>query len=643
MNFFQHQEAARGLTRRLVVLFAAAVVAIVVAVDAVVVVLLTFAERSAEYQLVVGGPSQAHNGAIVVTSVAVLCLIAVASLYKTRMLSAGGGAVAISLGGERIPARTTDPLRKRLLNVVEEMAIASGVPVPEVYVLEGEEGINAFTAGHTPATAAITVTRGALENLNRSELQAVVAHEFSHVLNGDMRLNTRLMGLLFGILVIALTGQFALRIASRSGGRKNGGAVAALLAFAFAVMMIGYIGLLFGRLIQAAVARSRERLADASAVQFTRDPHGLRDALVKIGALASGSRLHDVDAEQVAHLLFAPGSKRWFATHPSLEARIRTLDPRFQPSEFAKVRSALLVRKQADEVEPEVSQSTTRDRLTKLVAANIAIAPAALSQLVAAPSATKIAIAQTLRASLPPAVDTAAHDVAGATAMLLALALDEDANLRAQQLQVIETRLGSETAERVRQSLAVTGELEVLQRQPALLHVLPPLRELTRDERTRLLACLNGLLQLVGAISVEKYALRKLAQVHLYDATAAPRPTGSAALQGNEAELALLLAVLAKAGHSDPQPARRAYEAGLQLLLPGARPEYSPPVNWAVPLDLALNKLDRLMPAAKELLLQALVKTIAHDEMLAVAESELLRAVCAALHCPVPPLVAAAE
>jgi len=638
MNFFEQQAEARRLSRRLVALFIAAVVAIVIAVDAVVVVALTISERSHDYRMALDAPAAAHSGAIVFTSMVVLAVIAIASLYKSSVLSAGGAAVASSVGGERVLANTSDPLRKRLLNVVEEIAIASGVPMPEVFVLENETGINAFAAGNAPANAAIAVTRGALENLERSELQGVIAHEFSHVLNGDMRLNTRLIGLLFGILVVALAGRFVLRFAPR-GDRKNGGAMAALLAAGLAVMVIGYVGLFFGRLIQSAVARSRERLADASAVQFTRDPLGLRGALVKIGALDAGSQLHDAEAEEVAHLLFAPGTQRWFATHPPLLARIRALDPNFQPREFDQARAALAARQSVVEVETATTQPRAREQLDKLIGGAIAMDSGTLNRLVAAPGAEHIAIAQTIRASLPPEMVSAAEDTTQATAMLFALALDEDAALQAQQLQFIATQLGQSLAERVTSSLSAIRSLAAVQRQPALMRSLSTLRQLSRDERTRLLTCLSGLLQRSGQLSIDKYALRKLAQVHLYDTLNAPPAQGQASLQGSEVELALLLAVLAQAGHSDIHQARQAYEVGMQLLFPRARPEYAVPTNWAPQLDLALNKIDRLMPAAKELLLQAMHKTIAHDEIFTVHEAELLRAVCAALHCPLPPLM----
>jgi Zn-dependent protease with chaperone function len=351
MNFFQHQEAARRASRRLVILFALGVLAVVVAINIVVLYVLATAEQ---HGVVLTNPELRHTGflpdfaawaaarpgTILVTTLVVLGVIGLASLYKTVVLGGGGGVVARSLGGVRISPDTTDPQQRRLLNVVEEMAIASGVPMPEVYLLEQESGINAFAAGHNPANAAIGVTRGTITTLNRAELQGVIAHEFSHILNGDMRLNLRLMGLLFGLLVIAMIGRTVLRLGSGSRNSKDKG-LGPVMVVAFAVLIIGYVGLFFGRLIQAAISRHREQLADASAVQFTRDPTGLRGALVKIGALSSGSRIANPEVEEVAHMLFAPGMRRMFATHPALEDRIKAIDPQFDPKEFDRVRARM--------------------------------------------------------------------------------------------------------------------------------------------------------------------------------------------------------------------------------------------------------------------------------------------------------------
>lgn len=260
----------------------------------------------------------------------VLLVILGASALKTMQLRSGGGVVARSLGGRQVDPGTKDAAERRLLNVVEEMALASGTPIPEVYVLDNEQGINAFAAGHSPHDAAIGVTRGCIDTLNRDELQGVIAHEFSHILNGDMRLNVRLIGILFGILVLAILGEGLMRSALWSGGaRRNSKDNSAMvfLVLGLAVMAIGYIGVLFGRLIQSAISRQREFLADASAVQFTRYPDGIANALIKIGA--GGSRLQSEHAQETAHMFFASGIKQHFgggfATHPPLHSRIRAI------------------------------------------------------------------------------------------------------------------------------------------------------------------------------------------------------------------------------------------------------------------------------------------------------------------------------
>jgi len=274
MDFFARQAATRRQSRWMVVLFIVAVIAIVIAIDLVVVTTVAVLSLEDGGLLATQDMSLARYPAVVVLStIVVLGTIGIASLTRTVTLAAGGSKVAEQLGGTRVGADTTDPLRRRLRNVVEEMAIASGVPVPQVYVLDREAGINAFAAGYSPANAAIAVTRGALVHLNRDELQGVIAHEFSHVLNGDMRLSTRLIGLLFGLTMIAMIARTILRFSPRSSGRKGGGGIFVIYAAALVVLLLGWIGLFFGRLIQAAVSRNRESLAEASTVQFT--PFGL--------------------------------------------------------------------------------------------------------------------------------------------------------------------------------------------------------------------------------------------------------------------------------------------------------------------------------------------------------------------------------
>ena len=320
MNFFERQAAARRSSMRLVVLFALAVLGIVLAVD------------FAAY-LAYGGGEPAEVGALLVfSSVVTLAIIGLGSLYRIATLRGGGEAVALQMGGVLVAGNSTDTQLRRLRNVVEEIAIASGVPVPKIYVLEHEAAINAFAAGYAPSDAVVAVTRGALDRLNRDELQGVIAHEFSHILNGDMRLNIRLIGVLFGILMLGLIGRHVLEL-----GRGRGKGAGAVMAAALIAMVVGYIGLFFGRMIKAGVSRTRESLADAAAVQFTRQTAGLAGALKKIAGLGEGSKLNvRGDAEEVSHMLFGDGVgfSGLFATHPPLLARIQALEPQFRAEQL---------------------------------------------------------------------------------------------------------------------------------------------------------------------------------------------------------------------------------------------------------------------------------------------------------------------
>ncbi len=637
MNFYARQANAHRQTRLLIVLFVLAVMAIVMAVNFVVltVVAISDSEHPALPDTAWIGT---RPGTVVLTSLLVLAVVGLASLYKTMLLRSGGGVVAKSLGGDRVDRSTSDPLRRRLHNVVEEMAIASGVPMPEVYVLEHEGAINAFAAGHSASNAAIAVTRGALERLNRAELQGVVAHEFSHILNGDMRLSLRLMGLLFGLLVIGLIGRTALRFSSHSSGNRKGG-VALIALAAVAVMILGYIGVFFGRLIQAAVSRQREGLADASAVQFTREPEGLKGALVKIGGLDLGSRLQTVRVDEVAHMLFAPGMSRLFATHPPLIERIRALDPSFKEAEFAGVDSG-----------PQIDSQVMGDQLTSeslpqldaefgALTSSVAAKPRTIAQLVGNPGTPQVRVAQALTQTLPPELLSNLEAPGRALGMLLALVLDPKSEVRSRQLEIVKERLGARALGLIEQAESAAAQLEPFQRLPMLQTLFPSLRRLTRDSRARIVEGLDRLVRVDGRIEIFEYALGTLARIYLQDELQPATTNRTLKIDQVRVELQTVFSTLAEHGSADVTQARRAYEIGMHHLLPEIRPPYQPVPGWAPALDRALKCLDRLPPAGKEQLVEALVKTIALDQQLTVEESELLRVVCASIHCPLPPLM----
>ncbi|HET7843800.1 MAG TPA: M48 family metallopeptidase [Xanthomonadales bacterium] len=649
MNFFEHQAQARRSSKRLVLLFLLAVVAMVLAIDAAVVIAFEFINDKREH--VAEGPLLArYGGALAATSIIVLLTVALSSLYKTAKLRSGGGVVARSLGGTLITSENTNPAYRRLRNVVEEIAIASGVPVPELYVLEQEPGINAFAAGWSPSDAAVTVTRGALDHLNRDELQGVIAHEFSHVLNGDMRLNIRLMGILFGILVIGVVArEFLLR--SRVGNNKNAGAI---VLVALAVMIIGYVGLFFGRLIKAGISRQREYLADASAVQFTRQNLGIAGALKKIGALAEGSKFQAANGEEVSHMLFGDGVgySALFATHPPLAERIKRIQGgRFDPRELDDMARSFAQRgigggegasealAAADGVAAGFSggaaagpTTTGRER--------VQVTPDGVVQQVARPTNDDYMTAAQIAAAIPERLRTLAYMREYCAELVLALALDPDPTVRATQLEVLGNTLGGGSASQVAKLAEETDALHPLQRLPLAALAFPSLRRHPRAELERFVQVLTALIHADGRIHLTEYCLAKLVALQVTESLD-PSRVRAGKLKTTELrdEIAAVMAVLALHGAIDANDAERAYLAGVAVALPSGAPPFAPAEDWPTALDGTIAKMQQLSPAAKQLVVEGLVRTMSHDNQVTVPEAELLRTVCSALHCPLPPQI----
>jgi len=358
---------------------------------------------------------------------AVSMLILFGSLFKTLSLSGGGTTVAEMLGGRLVPQGSTEPRERQLLNVVEEMAIAAGMPIPKVYLLN-EQSINAFAAGMSPADAVIGVTEGTLSRLTRDELQGVIAHEFSHIFNGDMRLNIRLIGILHGILLIGLIGYFILRSLRFSGSRnsKSSGGIAAFAALGLGMMVIGYTGTFFGQWIKATVSRQREYLADSSAVQFTRNKDSIAGALKKIGGVSYGSYLNTPAAPQYSHAYFAQGVKGFFgsvfATHPPLEDRIKRIDPHWD-GEFIHSEAV-------QALPPEALRSKAPRSTAEKIAVTTAIlssAEQAISQ-VGTLNEENIEYVHQLIMAMPATLRTASQDAFSARALVYAILLHNQKN-----------------------------------------------------------------------------------------------------------------------------------------------------------------------------------------------------------------------
>jgi Zn-dependent protease with chaperone function len=650
-DFFERQDAARRSTKWLVGMFLLGAIGIVGATAAVGVI----AAEAARDRTHESGASMTSLGVTeesialgIMAGLASLVLIIGGSTYKVAALSGGGNVVAEGLGGRRVFPDTTDPVERRLLNVVEEMALASGVPVPPVFLLSEEEGINAFAAGYSPSDAVVAVTRGTAERLSRDELQGVVAHEFSHILNGDMRLNIRLIGILHGILLIGLIGRILLRLASNSGSRsgKDGkGAAAYIGLIGVALMVLGYVGTLVGNLIKAAVSRQREFLADASAVQFTRNPGGLAGALKRIGAAITGSSLKAPNAAEASHMFFAQGVWEGFtgltATHPPLEDRIRRLDPQWDgtypaepvtPAQFSKGRGrgAALVG------EPATAAMSGEDSSEFVPVTVVAHA----ADQVGDPSEAHRSYAAALVASLLVPVLQAVHEPYGARAVLYGLLLDRKPEIRERQLSRLEQLATADMPALTQKLLPYLDLLDVRARLPLVDLALPSLRAMSPTQYRQFMSCFKELVAADNRLGLFEWTLYRIVLRHLrpqFENTAAP-PTAYYGLQRMGPQCSVLLSTLA---HADNRrgDAPAAFARGAAKL-PGVKVSLLAPEQCGLEaLSRSLDDLARVADKKRRHLVDACAACICADREVTVAEAELLRGVCDMLNCPMPPLL----
>lgn len=632
MNFFEHQAQARKQSRWLIFLFILAVLAIVAAINLVVLVVVGFAGWEPQQgPRSVADLAVSHMPLMAGAAIGSIAVIGLASLFKTASLRSGGGQVARQLGATLVDADTRDPLRRRLRNVVEEIALASGVPVPEIYVMDQESGINAFAAGYTPSDAAVAVTRGALEKLNRNELQGVIAHEFSHILNGDMRINIRLMGTLFGILMLALIGRRVLihsHFAGRTSRDKN---AAVILAVAFSLMAVGYIGLFFGRWIKAAVSRQREYLADASAVQFTRDPDSIGGALKKIAVYSDASYLN-ADTEEISHMLFGDGRKMMlFSTHPPLNERIARVDPGFQPEDLARMAAEI----QRDRLKAE--KAAEREQRAAEKQPGMFDAGGMIDDI-GKPDWERMLMAAAIVASLPENISRAARSSQWAPEVLFYTLLDAHEDVRQQQLLAVAQRMGAESETRVRALVDAAGLPSAEQRLPLMELAFPALRQRPPEFLTQVLDTVKAVADADGRIDVFEYLLSRSISQQLWEAhnPHAVELAGKLTLSRVADDARQLLAILARHGNESEAQAATAYRAGLQEM--GMESEAQLPVDsdWVSTLDAALARLDRLKHAEKEKLIRGMTAVVLADGKVDPTELELLRAASELIHVPLP-------
>ena len=604
MNFFQAQDQARSKTRLLTVLFIAAVVSLVLLTNVLVAIMLGVGISPAA---IAAQPPETW----LLISTAVIGVIAVASLFKFSALRGGGRVVAESLGGQPIHQNTRNPQQRQLLNVVEEMAIAAGLPVPPVYLIP-ESSINAFAAGYGQDDAVIGINQGTLDLLNREELQGVVAHEFSHILNGDMRINIRLIALLSGILFVGVMGYGLLRGSAFSRSKDRG----STMAIAVGLIVIGYGGTFFGNLIKAAVSRQREFLADASAVQFTRSNDGIANALKKIGGHVSGSHVQAKAAEESSHMFFGAikSFSRMMSTHPPLEQRIKALQPQWQGS-FDDLGGSSNAAGTAGFAGVDTAVATSPQDLVNQVGQG------------------QIAAAHDLLQNCDARLSAAAHDPYEARGLIYAMLIDRQPEIGQAQIQKVRAQAEVGVPEHTQSLLPLVQASSPSQLLVLLEMAMPTLKELSYQQYQRFSANTAELIVFDQRVDVFEWVLHRVMTKELYAHFERPhRSLGRIrSLRRLQHELQYLLSVIAHRSST----AESCYAAGailLQLTLPLAPKDHFDYER----LNNALSELRELQPALKQQLLEACAAVALADGELHKDQHALLHGIAATLDCPLP-------
>ena len=632
-DFFARQDKARRSTTLLLIYFILAVILIVVALNLVAVPFAIFFQLDA---------IALHVPLTLVT----LAVILGGCVYKVRELSGGGAALAEMIHAKPVQANTTDESERVLRNVVEEMAIAAGIAPPRIYIMR-EKGINAFAAGKTVNDAIVCVTAGARDRLTRDELQGVIAHEFSHILNGDMSMNLKLVGMLNGILLIGLLGLGMLKLMAPNDDDERGYGysgfssssddrsawVVYILIFlgGLLLMIVGYVGLFFARLIQAAVCRQREYLADASAVQFTRNPHGIAGALKKLGAGSKGSRLNDYYAEQLAHMFFA--SNRGDAidlqsTHPEVSDRIRAVEPDWD-GKFPKPEG------------PTTLEQYSGPGSVRVTPAAVDSRPETIVRSVGSLTAGRVRWASDFLSDVPHAILHAARDAFSARGLIFALLLSEDPDVRQKQLDTISQTLNQGAVDETLNLISPVTEFGIAGRRVLCDLAIPALRELSDPQRQKFLQASRALIEADGRVTIFEFMLHEMITAQL-QGNRQPAPVQYASLKPVMTDVQVVLSALAGADGKAPQAAAQAFQAGTARLQADVG-------LWqlhSVDLKALRGSLERLAcctPGVKRRVVDACAYCVAADGLVQVEESELLRVVTSLLACPLPPLLAEHE
>lgn len=627
MDFFREQDVARRNTRLLTLLFTLAVLVLVALTNVFLALALGFSGSSGLNADLADSLSMLDIRSTLIISACVMTVIGAVVLYNWIRFSQGGRAVVEALGGRPVVSGTQDAYERRAQNIVQEISLAANMPVPPLYVMDDERGINALAAGVSPGDAVVAVTRGAMVQLSRDELQGVIGHEFSHILNGDMRLSIRLAAMLRGITFIGDIGAVLLRSGGRrrvrSSNRKND--TAGLLVIGLGLYLIGLIGGLMAGLIKSAISKQKEYLADASSVQFTRNPDGIGNALKVIGGYTPGTLVHTARAEELSHLFFGQVKHRlWllFATHPKLEKRILRVDPHWD---------GRFIERSPDHraLEPKLADEMGLNQARRAI--STALPAAMLIDLDSSAQPDEPVEAAPALPELAGRIIEDAREPLGAMSLILGLlwhegtqkvqlAAVEKANIRGLELLVAQS--GREL-----QDLA--PELRL----PLIELCLPTLKTLSEPQYKTFKQLLLNFIRADGRVDLFEWCLYQLVRHYLDPQFVRTRHRAQfAKLEQVSTSLAIALGTLAQLGKTDTQAA---FQSGAEVLdMPLTLPQ--PEQLGVQEFGKAVDQLAACYPLLKVTILKALAKVAEQDGEMSSRELTLIKAIAAVIDCPLP-------
>lgn len=660
MNFFEDQARAKKRTTLLVIYFVIAVVLTIVIIDSIIVSAIAYA-RLEHYFFYHGGEWVVRRDNLypliyyvtIIASPAVLSVIIIGSLTTSFKLRGGGIAVADMVKARTIHPDTTDLKERRFINVVEEMSIASGVPVPKLYVMDDEHSINAFVSGFESEDTVMVASKGALDKLSRQELQSVVGHEFSHIFHSDMQISLRIMGITAGLLILGKIGSFILRSTFYSRRSKSDGRIQlAVILAGVGILAVGFIGLMFGRLMKAAISRQRELLADASSVAYTRNPQGLIFALKRIAKDSEQGHLKSANAEDVSHICFAPALQSYlsgaFSTHPPIPVRIKRLDPKGQyakdplpntkkpPPEPPPKSTAQKTGKESGETFMRTMMGAT---ILAGAADSIDATAKSITNSIGDPLDQHMTLAEALHEQIPNALQTIAHQPREVAYLWYAMMLPQ--TLTPQLEHTLGKKMSDGSLTKIMSIQKVLFNMKWGSLLPLAQIALPAFKMNSPDVMDKMIKNTGAILSHTKPHYFQYGLYALLCKAANQKKEKASYKTYSK-LTSHANGLQIVISVLVHYSGDDTEKLEAQYKKIMQQLLGksgdiGQLVSPSPFVFQA-----ALSKLNHLSPQAKEKFLNACFDCIEHDHKITTAEADLVRVIASIIECPIPPIISGA-